>query len=62
METNFNLLCTKSRSALDIPHDTVLTIAGQPVEILGLARTEYRDGMFWQWWIINTQKEGVENA
>ena len=46
------LLCTKSPYDIDLPLDTTLTIEGKTVEVLGLAKTEEKDGFILQWWII----------
>lgn len=46
------LLCTKSRNGVDLPIKTTLIIDGQTVEVLGLAKTEEKDGFILQWWIV----------
>ena len=47
------LLCTKSRNGIDIPLNTTLTFEGQTVEVLGLAKTEEKEGYILQWWIVS---------
>ena len=49
---NMTLLCTKSRNGVDLPIKTTLIIDGQTVEVLGLAKTEEKDGFILQWWIV----------
>ena len=52
-EDSMKLLCTKSRNGIDLPLDTTLTIEGKTVEVLGLAKTEEKDGFILQWWIVS---------
>lgn len=46
------LLCTKYPFGIDLPVHTTLTIDGKTVEVLGLAKTEEKEGYILQWWIV----------
>ena len=45
------LICTKSQYGIDLPLNTILEIDGQEMTVLGLARTDVKDGQVWQWWV-----------
>lgn len=47
------LMRTKSRNGIDLPLNARLTVDGLIVEVLGLAKTEEKDGFIMQWWIVS---------
>lgn len=48
------LICTKSQYGIDLPLNAKLEIDGQEMTVLGLAKTDVKDGQVWQWWICGT--------
>lgn len=46
------LLCTKTQFGIDLPLNMEMTLGNRTMEVLGLAKQEYRDDIIWQWWIV----------
>lgn len=51
------LLCTKTQFGIDLPLNMEMTLGNCTMEVLGLAKQEYRDDMIWQWWIVGCYDE-----
>lgn len=52
MDRDMKLLCTVTKHGLNLPLHARLSIDGQVMTVLGLAKQEERDGQIWQWWIV----------
>jgi hypothetical protein len=46
------IICTKSRHGVDLPLSTAINIDSINIEILGLAKQEYKDDLVYQYWIV----------
>lgn len=46
------LICIKSVYGVDLPLNAKLSIDGNEMEVCGLAKQEYKDGLLSQWWIV----------
>ena len=44
-------ICVKTPHGLDLLHAWII-LGGEEMEVCGLARQEYVDGLLWQWWIL----------
>ena len=45
------IICVKSSRGIDLL-GAQITINDQDMEVCGLARQEYKDGLLWQWWLL----------
>lgn len=45
-------ICIKTPHGIDLPLNTKITIDGRELEVCGLAKQEYIDGLLWQRWIV----------
>lgn len=45
------LICVKTPCGIDLL-GAKLSIDGHDMEVCGLAKQEYKDGLLWQWWIV----------
>lgn len=52
---DMKLICTQSRTGIDLPVDTTLEVDGKTMTVLGLAKTEVVGGLVWQWWIVENE-------
>lgn len=50
------LICIKSPNGVELL-GVQLSIDGNNMEVLGLAKQEYKDGLLYQYWIVEEQKD-----
>ena len=49
------LICIKTKYGVDLL-GAIISIKGNNVEVLVLAKQEYKNDLLWQWWIVMDQK------
>jgi hypothetical protein len=51
------IICIKSHYGVNLPLNTQISIDSHNMEVCGIAKQEYKDGLLYQYWIVEEKKD-----